>query len=938
MSRPRPLIASLAALATAFVGLTMAPLSAQAQPVPVHDGLSPATAAASCWEIKKNDPSSPDGTYWLLTPQMDAPAQFFCDQSSDGGGWVLIGRGREGWDTYARGEGDPAALQTRVRGPEAFSTVQLSEETINALFGGTEVGQQPDPIRVVRAEDSAGQSWQTLNFTFPKMKGWEWPFRSYHSGNVQIDGGWWRSFPHVLLPLGEDRAWRGIDLSINATSKYRLGFAYGREAQGGSEDPNDFLYRNTGSILPYAEVYIRPQLTSDQGFAPIADSGTEEKLLPATVSDLATPTTWGVVGNLNGRTAEGNAQVQAFAQIGSTVFVGGNFTGVAQGAQASPVPRTALAAFDSTTGDFIPDFNATFNGQVKDLAALPDGNLLAAGEFTEVNGARHVGTVLLDPKTGATIESWNVDIVNRLASSGGFVSVRAIDIDGDMVYLGGSFTHLSGGGVSNVYARNAGRISVSGKPDRSWNPEFNGSLMEIDASVDSSRVYAAGFFTRTKTTDVAKAAVISTAAGADPALPFTYVGSMPQLRNIYQQTVLDTGSLVFFGGSQHALFGYEPATMQRVSGSIAENHGGDFQAMATDGQVLYAGCHCFDRAYENAFTYPEVTGFTRATRIQGLGAWDAKTGALLSWAPYRLRSPSAGAWELFVAEDGALWVGGDFMGSINADGRNQWNGGWARYGARDRVAPAPPEQGRALPAAQEGAIDLTWTASEGAERYQILRDDRVIAESTETTVQVPGDTSSRFFIRAIDKSGNIGASTSVIPVTEAPAGPLDLVGQSAFWSYYYADHAPSANWAQSTFDASSWQSGAAPIGYGAEGLETPVQRLDSRPVASYYRTTFDVSDPHSGGDIVVSYVADDGAAVYVNGVEVSRTRMSPGTITHQTRASAAIQTPAALAAPTEVVIPRQVLRTGTNVIAVESHLNYKNSRNMTFQATVIQKP
>ena len=42
----------------------------------LHDGLSAATAAASCWDIKQRDPNSQSGTYWLQTPAMDAPAQF----------------------------------------------------------------------------------------------------------------------------------------------------------------------------------------------------------------------------------------------------------------------------------------------------------------------------------------------------------------------------------------------------------------------------------------------------------------------------------------------------------------------------------------------------------------------------------------------------------------------------------------------------------------------------------------------------------------------------------------------------------------------------------------------------------------------------------------------------------------------------------------------
>ena len=37
--------------------------AAHAAADPLHDGLSAATAAASCWEIKQNDPRSQNGTY-----------------------------------------------------------------------------------------------------------------------------------------------------------------------------------------------------------------------------------------------------------------------------------------------------------------------------------------------------------------------------------------------------------------------------------------------------------------------------------------------------------------------------------------------------------------------------------------------------------------------------------------------------------------------------------------------------------------------------------------------------------------------------------------------------------------------------------------------------------------------------------------------------------
>src|SRR5215218_488403 len=49
-------------------------------PLPTPDGKSAVSAAASCYEIKVNTPSAPSGVYWLYTPALQAPEQFYCDQ------------------------------------------------------------------------------------------------------------------------------------------------------------------------------------------------------------------------------------------------------------------------------------------------------------------------------------------------------------------------------------------------------------------------------------------------------------------------------------------------------------------------------------------------------------------------------------------------------------------------------------------------------------------------------------------------------------------------------------------------------------------------------------------------------------------------------------------------------------------------------------------
>ena len=925
---------------TGFGVLALSPVAAQAAVDPLHDGLSEATAAASCWEIKQNNPRSSDGTYWLQTATMDAPGQFFCDQTTDGGGWVMIGRGREGWETWSQGKGDQTRLQTRPRTPGDFEVVQASHETVNGLLGGTKVSDLPDGVMVQRAWNHRGSAYQTVRMQFPKMRDFIWPFKSAHPVNVKFNREWWVNGGIVWSGFGTNTSWGYVNLIASAQNEYTMGFGYGPLASSwyDTSSSTSFFHRNGSIINPYAEVYIRPELSStDSSFRAIGDGGTAAETQKASVSEFATPTTWGVTGNLNGSIQEGSIQVQAFEQVGSTMYVGGNFTGVQKGKNGSEITSRGLAAFDATTGDWNGQ-TFDFNNQVKDLVELPGGKLLAVGDFTKVNGETHVGTVLIDAATGQIDPSWDLQIRNGNAS---VVTVKAAKVVGEHIYLAGAFTHLTGNGSSSVYARNGARLDLSGKPDRSWNPEFNGAVIDIDVDENDSYLYAAGHFTRAHDLVAENAARLGTGAGAELDQSWSFRHSY--FIGKYQQAVTVGNGRAYFGGSQHSLFGYNTSDMSRTSGSITMQNGGDLQATTASATgVVYGSCHCSDYAFQDAYQYLALGDtWTRADEIQWVGGWDQATGRQIGWTPYRLSSlRSTGAWALEMGDDGALWAGGDFNFSYTSKTDGQWSGGWVRMPARSATAPAVPANLRAADGnAKE--VTLKWSSVPGAESYDILRDDRTIATTTSTSITVPLGGNNRFFVRAVASDGLRGASTHAYTVDAngQPTQPDDstiLVDDDATWAYHWSTDAVSADWTQTSYDDSSWSRGTAPIGYGAADLGTTLKpgTPKTRPLTTYARTTFTVADPTAIGGVNVSVTADDGAVVYVNGTEVVRQRMNDGAVTAGTYASASVTTASARADRQLVFVPASQLVAGTNTLAVETHLNYRSSSSMTIDGTV----
>ena len=186
-------------------------------------------------------------------------------------------------------------------------------------------------------------------------------------------------------------------------------------------------------------------------------------------------------------------------------------------------------------------------------------------------------------------------------------------------------------------------------------------------------------------------------------------------------------------------------------------------------------------------------------------------------------------------------------------------------------------------------------------------------------------------LRATSAPVNITVNNTVQPTTNT------VIPLGGSWAYLDNGTDQGTNWSQRTFDSSAWSNGVAPLGYCTSGCSYGIATTISfggvasaKFITTYFRRGFNVANPAQVTGLMLNMIKDDGAVVYLNGVEVHRANMPAGDINSSTTAAGASNY-----GFEQTLLPAAALNAlvaGANVLAIEVHQGNATSSDLALDA------
>jgi autotransporter-associated beta strand protein len=185
--------------------------------------------------------------------------------------WLLVGRGRQGWDFDTEGQGAVADVILNLGTPDAFSPAAYSDAIVNDLLVQSGLNMTGVEVRVRRAADPEGTAYQEVRWTDFSGNGnaWTWNIEDSQyavtetrlnapDGLAGAETGSTRGNTRDHMPNEHNDADRIFTWAWSGHANQK-GFSYGSAVSNGANNATSFLWENSNEnhAIPYTEVYVR---------------------------------------------------------------------------------------------------------------------------------------------------------------------------------------------------------------------------------------------------------------------------------------------------------------------------------------------------------------------------------------------------------------------------------------------------------------------------------------------------------------------------------------------------------------------------------------------------------------------------------------------------------------------------------------------------------
>ncbi len=188
------------------------------------------------------------------------------------------------------------------------------------------------------------------------------------------------------------------------------------------------------------------------------------------------------------------------------------------------------------------------------------------------------------------------------------------------------------------------------------------------------------------------------------------------------------------------------------------------------------------------------------------------------------------------------------------------------------------------------------------------------------------------------RSGDLNPDAAIF---EDDTTSMTLISRGSTWRYKDDGSDQGTAWRDLNFNDNLWGQGPAQLGYGDGDEATIVSygpNSSNKYPTTYFRHVFNVEDASNFMELSLSIVRDDGAVVYINGVEATpRINMPSVEINYQTWASGSGVPVGGADESTFYTydIDPDILVDGTNIIAVEIHQVSGTSSDISFDLELV---